>query len=757
MRRPLAFAVLVFTAAVFLVLQLHPVEFPDYTSCSGQEAQIEGTVRDCTVKTARDGASSLMLSVADVDFTAFPPDNGVREDKGARVLVQIPCGSVEEAKTDSGRYLPGCRVRVHGSVYAFEAASNYGGFDALLYYRTLGYAFRMVRCRAELLPDKDAGRTAGGQIVRALAKIRGALSDVLDRCLPAEDAAILRAMLLGGKGTLPAQTKDLYQSAGIIHILAISGLHVALLGMGLYRLLRRSGLPSAACSALPMAVMVLYGFMTGMGESAARAIVMFLLQMTGRLLHRTYDLLTALSVAALLLVVSNPLLLYSTGFLFSFGSVLGIGAVLPSLGTKSGRILAVPAVTLPVYYACCYSFPVWSVVLNLVVLPLMSVVMGSGLLVLALGLVSTGMGMLAGLPCRFLLLFYRAIATAAQHIPGHAGIAGKPGAWQIAVYAALLTAMVLLREKLPALVKDLWIMAAMLLLTVRTASGLNLHVLDVGQGDGIFLSCDVAGRQGVRILVDGGSTSEEELARYTLEPFLRYQDAADIDYAILTHEDEDHLSGLLELIRQQDETGIRIRCLVLPDIDPASQGENYRLLKRTALECGTAVRTIAEGGRITYHASGRPVLSVICLHPEKGERDPEPNGYSTTLLVTYGQFRALLTGDLEGEGESRCLARMRQRPDLFPCLAAGKAEDITVLKVAHHGSSGATSDEFLAAVSPEVSLISCGRNNRYHHPHEETLRRLNKAGSRIYDTRSGALRVQSDGQHFRLWQVRAGK
>lgn len=149
------------------------------------------------------------------------------------------------------------------------------------------------------------------------------------------------------------------------------------------------------------------------------------------------------------------------------------------------------------------------------------------------------------------------------------------------------------------------------------------------------------------------------------------------------------------------------------------------------------MRFISAGDRLSF---GKVMLT--CMHPQKGYENQDTNAYSTVLHLTYGDFSALFTGDLEGEGEELVTQRLGEG-----------IEPITLLKVAHHGSKNSTSDEFLALTRPQIALISAGRDNSYGHPHEETLERLQKQGCRIYQTpESGAVTL-----YVRPGQVRVSE
>ena len=200
--------------------------------------------------------------------------------------------------------------------------------------------------------------------------VREYLSLLLDACYDESDASVMKAMLLGEKGMLDTDLKELYRANGIIHILSISGLHLSIIGMGCYKLLQRIRAPRAINVIVCIVLMYCYGTMTGMGTSMLRAYVMFVLHLFAELIGRTYDLLTAVAVSALLILLRQPLYLQHSGFLFSFGAVCGISILLPEAeknlfgrsGTEkalfSGAVISVS--TMPVYLCFYYEFPVYS-------------------------------------------------------------------------------------------------------------------------------------------------------------------------------------------------------------------------------------------------------------------------------------------------------------------------------------------------------------------------------------------------------------
>lgn len=552
--------------------------------------------------------------------------------------------------------------------------------------------------------------------------------------------------------------------------------------------------------------------MIGMGTSVFRALIMLTLYIISKVIGRTYDLLTAASIAAFLLLLDQPLYLLHTGFQFSFGAVLAIGFLLPALPGRILKAVAIPLVTLTVYLWAYGTFPITSLLLNLIVIPLMTVVMisagGSVLFEAFAGILPVSR--LIGLPSELILDFYRFLAETSSRIPGHEIVPGRPTAVQILLFYTMLCLLsaISVRLQMPhmrrrieaaavsrsavshgaaghstasrsavshgaaghskvsgaaneerdaayrsclrgkesapnkmdrillagsertcllfrlydnrerkifaCICSAMWLIAALFVLTFRRPPAFEMDVLYVGQGDGIFISCE-----GRNFLIDGGSSTKEELAKYTLIPFLHCKGVSHLDGIIISHEDSDHCSGLLEFLEAalEEKPVITISAVYLPDIAVETKGENYLRIEELSEQAGIPVRYISCGQRIR---AGN--LFMDCLHPARGASYTDANEYSTTLLLRYKDpssnnagtddaFSAMLTGDIEEEGEKDLCAHLQDM-------------NITVLKVAHHGSRNVTSDDFLKLVHPQAAVISAGVDNLYGHPHKETIQRI---------------------------------
>ena len=240
---------------------------------------------------------------------------------------EIPIQENIICETEEAQEIPlGSFVSVKGEFMPYSHATNPGEFDAAVYYRTLEVGGKL-RKSAVLAKGE-----AYWHVREWLYGLKCRFKERLYRIFPEKEAAVMSALLLGDKGELDGDLKELYKRNGVLHILSISSLHITIIGMSIYRLLRRTGLPVAPCALAGSVILILYGFMTGFSVSACRAIGMYLIKMAAEVAGRTYDMLTALGVMGALMVIRNPFYLQSGGFLLSFTSVLGIGVIYPALG-----------------------------------------------------------------------------------------------------------------------------------------------------------------------------------------------------------------------------------------------------------------------------------------------------------------------------------------------------------------------------------------------------------------------------------------
>lgn len=277
-------------------------------------------------------------------------------------------------------------------------------------------------------------------------------------------------------------------------------------------------------------------------------------------------------------------------------------------------------------------------------------------------------------------------------------------------------------QKIYSIIKVLLITICFGIILHQPQKEFELTFLDVGQGDGIYISDG----ENSNFFIDGGSSDEKEVGERRILPFLKSNAIRKIDYWFVTHADSDHISGLLEVL----ESGYSIDYLVMPKAIP--KDENYEKLILATKKNKTNIVYMETGNYIKTES-----LELKCLYPQNVEIT-DKNESSLVLELTKGEFRALFTGDISSEAENKMLQE-------------GVLSDISLYKTAHHGSKFSSSAEFLEKLSPEVAVVSCGENNRYGHPHKETLERLNDVGSIVMSTVDyGAITITLDGAEMKV-------
>ena len=628
----------------------------------------------------------------------------------------------------------GQTVTVRGVTQSFEGAPNPGNFDQLLHYAKQDI-YGVVWSEEVLSVE---GKT--GWFAESLYQLKVKWKEALVKHMGKGTGSVLAAMLLAEKAEMDSEVKELYQKNGIGHVLAISGLHISFIGLGIYQIIKKGGFGYLWSGVLSIGVLSLYVLMIGFSVSVFRAYVMLILRIVADMTGRAYDMLTALMLAAALTITMEPLYLADAGFYLSYGAVLGILLVIPALSScfrcKSKLFSAllssigVNIALFPVLLWFYYEFPLYSVFWNLFVIPLMSFVLGFGMAGSFAMLFWEPLGMPFLFVCKWILILYEWTCRIGSSLPMANLVFGKPELWMVILYYGVLFVILLVMQKIQKRRwrKYLWILllTTVIGMTFREKGNLSITMLNVGQGDSIFMR----GPSGKTYLIDGGSSDVNSLGKYRVEPFLKYQGVQSLDYVFLTHGDIDHCNGVEEMLARNN-VGVKIRCLVLP----THYKEDAMLLRiaNTARQVGTRVVTIQAGEYILEEQ-----LKITCLQPAKNEK-MEKNAGSLILEIQYGQFSMLCTGDVEYEGEELLLEKIR-------------GKNYYVLKVAHHGSINSSSQEFLDEVKPQIALISSGKDNRYNHPHEEIIKRLQKMNCRILHTvKNGAITIETDGNSLTIY------
>ena len=718
---------------VISILRFHIyVEQPPPDTLTTEAVTLQGRVVSYEI---RNGQTILYLS--DVFFYGESA-NGISNFNS----IGVCCYLIKTADFKLGQ-----TVAVQGFLALPEEADNPGGFDARAYYRGKGCDYLLYE--GEVL---DVGEDYD-VLLECLDSVKQYGKEQLEKHLKPEDAGIMKAMLLGDKSEIDSESKMLYRNNGIYHILAISGLHISMLGGCLYKILKRIRIKPWLAAGIALLFIFLYGIMIGMPPSAFRAIVMYGFGVFAPLLCRSHDRLTSLAVAGACLLAGNPALFYDAGVRLSFLAVLGIVCLYPTfLGVQRHHMkvadglwvsFAISYMTLPVIMQTYYEIPIYSLLINVCVLPFVPVLIGLGIVIIILGPLGNWVVWVPAWVIHYILFFYEILLKLFARLPGNRYVTGYVEDYKVIIFYAVLGCLIyfVLKIKRKYLIRSLksendyaagrqkkyvceqkairknMLRVRMVQMAVMTvlivflmlpeSFGSRISFLDVGQGD-----CVCAEINGKVYMIDGGSTSESGLAEYTILPFLNYSGIRRVDAWFLTHSDQDHVSGFMELCGMEDLGGIEIKTLYIP----AVLEEEFMEVKNCAQAAGIEVVLLEKGDVLKDKKAKWHVLS-----PENGGIYPDENAASLVLYLEYEETDVLFMGDAGTYAEQIV-------------MQAG-IKDVEILKVAHHGSAVDTNSvDFIEQMSPEYAVISCRANNVYGHPHGETLERLLAADAVIMTT-----------------------
>ena len=779
----------------------------------------------------------LLLSSCIVDTTLEKKNSSIKNEEKyqkrndlhfQKLILYIPKESTGEGSMPLP--LPGQICSLKGHFLELSPATNEGEFSLPSYYKGEGISGVFQAKTIELV------RGESSPFAKELFTLKQSLGNRIDALFPEETAGFLKSLFLGERSGITLSEKSLYQSAGISHILAISGLHLSLLGGFFYRLLRKIKLSSLLSSLITSFFLFSYFLFTGSSHSAFRALFMLFLRFAAIQLGKGKDLLSQLSFALLFLLWLNPLSLYSIGMQCSFFTLfvfflleerpgktvrkkkekalskickkhaLGFSKH-PSLLLKFPAYLSklIPCLLstlphrlqgsflfylalLPLFSLTQFSFPLYAPLLNLLLLPLLPFFFLLGAVSIFLSYLPEQDFLLLRLfsfSSRFLLnlLFqiFHLFMEKSLALPFSQILLGKMQALSVMFYFLFLYLLFFfpkaktffpkaLKGRLfsPCLCRvhriflslllSLGFLLSLPLYLPKPPKELEIAALDVGQGDGFVL------RKGALVFtIDNGSTSKNLFPEQIFFPYCKAKRIQHIDYALLTHCDRDHISGIQALLEKNPS--ISLSHLILPA--SALQDHRYDLLKRLAYNHGADVSYWQKGDELVFSEQGICLsakktawaenpstskkrgpdtkghqLHIRCFYPNDSTYIEEANAHSIGCLLEYGHFRMLFTGDMPKESEEALLEN---------CRETEASPIVDVLKLAHHGSKTSSCPSFLSETRAKFALFSYGKKNRYGHPHKNTVENCNEYRLFPLETaKLGEILIKTNGEQFEI-------
>lgn len=629
-------------------------------------------------------------------------------------------------------------LKINGDAKPFDTPSNPGEFNASGYYHNKGYAYSIFSEQIDIVNYRY------NRMKEAIRTISDRVSAIYYKMLPENEAGLTCGIVLGKRELISEEDEALYRKNGIMHLLAVSGMHVSTISMLILWIISHTGVGFVKGRMITAALLIIYGYLTGFSISCMRAVIMIIMSIAARICGRGYDSPQAISAAGIIILLFNPKDLFSAAFLLSFGAVSSITLLAPVYLRQLECVrlkpvissLTVTLVTTPVIIYFYNDTSLYTFLLNLIVIPLMTLLFIAGVVSVILYVISPGLGEFAAGTIHYIFMLYEKMCLFCEEHIYSLRITGHISIRRIMIYYILVIVIYVFimfcrRCLINRIVYAVSILAGLIILSYSPKTNEALiTMLDVGQGDGLLIELP----SGKNMMIDGGSSDNDELAKYTLEPFLRYKGINHVDMWAVTHMDADHTSGLIDILSRARINRITIGTLILSDI--ADKSVYNELL---------AYSDVYEN--VIFMSRNRSLsfddISFTCLNPVKNSGGLDgANDYSLVFKMTYKEFDMLFTGDISENIE-------KELADISSC---------DVLKVAHHGSKYSSSKEFLNMVSPKLAVISAGQRNTYGHPHSETIERLKECGAGVLCTKdTGAIMISTDGHEIRVGAKKASK
>lgn len=606
----------------------------------------------------------------------------------------------------------GMIVEVNGEFEIPDTARNRGGFNYRRYLNSQNIFGTIYVNNIEIieLQQNDIIYTIKKSIEKSFLML-----------LPTNHVGILEGMIIGDTSYVTEEVEESFRNSGISHLLAVSGANVAYV-LILCKFVFQRVLGRNVSNFLTVIFVVLFTILSGASASVVRAAIMAIIIIISEFLSQKPNTYASISFAILFILAWNPLIICDVGFILSFSGTLGIvlfeskinnymeskikynkktvcGKVINlMMETLSVTISAQLAVT-PIVLYYFNNFSCISILANLVIVPATGSITIVGIVMYITSLFCMPLAKLISYSVYSIIQFVILSSSFFAQLPYSILLVPTPSIYLIIIYYITLYNIFFKKSKKVS-IGILLIVSVLIIASNFPKSYININMIDIGQGDSIFIETS----KGKTILVDTGGTenSDYDVGEKILIPYILDRGVCKIDYVFFSHMHEDHVEGAITLIKK-----LKVENIVMgkQSIDTTL----YRKIISLAYEKGINIIEVKKGDVINIDG----IIFDIILAEEKSAN---LNNTSLVLKMSYGNTSMLFTGDIEKEFEENIGVKTN------------------ILKVAHHGSNSSSTEEFLKNNLPQIALISVGKGNSYGHPNKEVLERLEALGVNIYRT-----------------------
>ena len=641
--------------------------------------------------------------------------------------------NVKKSKNNiNSRLKCGDHITCSGILEKPSTARNYKGFDYSQYLKTKKI---YMTCKTENSNiDVIKSKSNLGYKVW-ISNLRNSFKSSFNKLLDTPKANIANAIILGYSDEVDAEQKEVFTEANLVHILAISGMHVGyivvFLNFGLKNFSKRKS------KYICIILLAIFADLTGNSPSVERAVIMSMFMISSKLFFRKSDTINNIAISCLMLLILNPYNILNLGFQLSFlgtvGIVLFYEKIMKLIGTISltrikkdykpcihcvskiiEKIKSIIAVGIsanllmfPVIVNSSNSFSLVFIISTILVTPVLGVMISSGYTTIILSLLSIYLAKVSAFVLNVSINIFSFIAEFSSKISFLRYTVATPPIWSIVVYYVLILYLFFYFKKSHIkIIYKLIVVAVMLSIVIKIVTnanrGLKLYFIDVGQGDSTLIITE----SNKTILIDGGGSesSDYDIGESILVPYLLDRRVTNIDYVIFSHFDSDHCKGLFTVMEK-----LKVKNAVISE--QGSVSDNYNYFVKLARSKKVNIIKVKAGDRIGIDKS----TFIDVLWPRKNLiQENVLNNNSIVCKLNYSNISILFTGDIEEIAEKQIVS----------LYGSSNILNSNILKVAHHGSKTSSIYEFVSKVNPKIALIGVGENNKFGHPNDKVIERF---------------------------------
>lgn len=646
---------------------------------------------------------------------------------------------------------PGNSIYLTGTFQQGRNQRNPGEFDYNQYLKSKGISGLFISYDSDTMIITNKAYSHFNSVIFS---IRKSIDEKIHLLHTKQTAALLRGLLLADRSEIDYETKTQFINSGVVHILAVSGLHVGYVLLIFIFLFGRFNIYLRAM--FTILGIIAFLFITGVQPSVFRATIMAVVLIIAFLSGRSTNIINSLSIAALIILIINPNEIFNPGFQLSFSAVLSIALLYPCFKNLINQLrikrswiknillfisvsLSAQIGTLPFTLAYFSKLSIISLFANLLVIPLVGVIIGLGFATILfsyfLNFAAAGFASANDLISFLMIQFIRFTGSLDFSFLWIRNYTFYNG---IIFYLSLVILIYLLQKTKNRFVKIVFTFLVLINLIVFSSldnksffekNRLSVLMIDVGQGDSFLINFP----NGKTALIDAGIADPyTDMGERVIAPLLDYLGIEKIDYGFISHLDLDHYGGFVSLIYNG-----RINTVFRPKPDSSSKSKRFEaFLEERKIQRYFYRKTSLDVGNCKIYFLNNP--------DEPGYNLLSSNDKSGIIKLVYGKKSFLFVGDCEYPGE-------QIHENNFQSML-----DSDVLKVGHHGSPTGSSRKFLNLVSPEISLLSVGIKNKFNHPGKRVVQELSSINSKILRTdKMGAVLLESDGTRIEIinWKL----